>query len=136
MSEPMTDLDQMLACLDVEVRPEPYVFVCADVPGAEAAARIEETEGTTLVLTSTEAERLGLATSPSFAWLTLTINSSLTAVGLTAAFSTALAAEQISCNVLAGYHHDHLLVSWEDADRAVAVLRSLRDRHDRGRRDR
>ena len=29
------------------------------------------------------------------------------------------------CNVLAGYHHDHLLVPAERADEAVSVLRSL-----------
>lgn len=129
MPEPLTDLDQMLAELDVDMRPEPYVVVSASVPTAAADARIEEAEGTTLVLTCSEAAHHGLDTNLRFAWLTLTINSSLEAVGLTAAFSAALAAERISCNVLAGYHHDHLLVRWQDAERAVTVLRSLRNRY-------
>ena len=53
------------------------------------------------------------------------MHSSLEAVGLTAAFATALAREGISCNVLAGRHHDHLLVAAVDADRAVQALRRL-----------
>ena len=52
--------------------------------------------------------------------------SSLGAVGLTAAFSVALADAGISCNVIAGYYHDHLLVPHDRADEAVAVLRALR----------
>ena len=31
----------------------------------------------------------------------------------------------MSCNVLAGYHHDHLLVPAERGDEAVQVLREL-----------
>ena len=41
------------------------------------------------------------------------------AVGLTAAFSHALGEAGISCNVTAGYHHDHLLVPSARADEAV-----------------
>ena len=51
-----------------------------------------------------------------FAWLTLSIQSSLEAVGLTAAVSARLAERDIACNVLAGYHHDHLLVPVARAD--------------------
>ena len=60
------------------------------------------------------------------AWLTVEVRSALDAVGLTARLATALASENIACNVLAGYHHDHLLVPFEMADRAVAVLEALR----------
>jgi hypothetical protein len=60
--------------------------------------------------------------------LTLTVWSSLEAVGLTAAFSRALADADIPCNVLAGYHHDHLLVPVDRADEAIAALRTLGSR--------
>lgn len=129
MPEPMTDLAEMLSCLDVAARPSGYVFVCLPVGSpalAEAEAVIVEDEGVTAVLTEERASGHGLEAGPLFAWLTLTINSSLEAVGLTAAFSAALAAEKISCNVLAGYHHDHLLVPWRDRDRAIETLRRLR----------
>ncbi|MNG35746.1 hypothetical protein D3C84_1225580 [compost metagenome] len=59
------------------------------------------------------------------AWITLQVHSSLAAVGLTAAFASALGQANISCNVIAGYHHDHLFVAQADAERALAVLRQL-----------
>jgi uncharacterized protein len=49
----------------------------------------------------------------------------LEAVELTAAVSRALADAGLSCNVIAGFHHDHLFVPYEHADQAVAVLESL-----------
>lgn len=132
MTDPMTDLVEMLRSLDVEVRPEPYVFATMDAAAAAkvqgAEATIVEAEGVTVVLSVTRAKEHGFAVAPTFAWLTLTIRSSLEAVGLTAAFSRALAEAGISCNVLAGYHHDHLLVAYGQRVAAVGVLRGLRDR--------
>ncbi len=119
----------MLAHLDVEVRKDSYVFAVVDArsPIVELAdATIREAEGLTVVVTARNADEHGLANAPRFAWLTLTVTSSLEAVGLTAAFSTALAAEGISCNVLAGFHHDHLLVPESERGHAVRVLRALR----------
>lgn len=58
-------------------------------------------------------------------WITLTVHSSLATVGLTATITAALADEGIGCNVLAGFHHDHLLVVADQADRSMDVLREL-----------
>lgn len=131
MTAPMTDLTEMLRALDVEVRDQPYVV--ATVPegapiAAHAEAMIAEREGMTVVVPEQAAKDHGIVSQPLFAWLTLTINSSLEAIGLTAAFSTALADRGISCNVLAGYYHDHLLVAYADRDCAVGTLRSLSGR--------
>ncbi len=126
----LTDLDEMLRTLDVTVRPGSYVVasVPAGAPAITAAAAVVgEDEGVTVVLPAADAERFGLAGGPPFAWLTLTVYSSLEAVGLTAAFSTALGRAGISCNVLAAFHHDHVLVPAADRDAAVGVLRSLRE---------
>jgi hypothetical protein len=100
---------------------------------AEAAvvATIAEDEGATTVLSLADAERLGARPEFIAAWLTLEVHSALDAVGLTAAVATALAAENIPCNVLAGYHHDHLLVPIDQADQSIAVLSALRDSHRR-----
>jgi hypothetical protein len=72
-----------------------------------------------------DARRMGLVPEFVAAWLTLNVDSALDAVGLTAAVSGVLAAEGIPCNVLAGYHHDHLLVPIESAERAMAALNAL-----------
>jgi hypothetical protein len=90
------------------------------------AATIVEDEGLTSVVSVADAEWSG--ESPAFvaAWLTLNVESALDAVGLTAAVATALAADGIACNVLAGFHHDHLLVPEERADDAIASLLRLR----------
>jgi hypothetical protein len=110
--------------LDPVRRPGEFVFVAADdVAGAEATVR--EDEGTTVVLPRSRADALGLPYSYVAAWITLRVNSTLEQVGLTAAFSRALADAGISCNVLAGLHHDHLLVPAERADEALEVLRTV-----------
>jgi uncharacterized protein len=88
-------------------------------------ATIVESEGTTSVISTEDANRLGITPEFVMAWLSLDVNSALEAVGLTAAISTALARHGLVCNVLAGYHHDHLLVSFEEQDRAIEVLRTL-----------
>lgn len=130
MSAPMTDLEEMLGCLDVVVRPGSFVFQSVE-PGSplvgQAQAFVVEAEALTVVVTPAAARRQGLEPGAEFAWLTLTLNSSLEAVGLTAAFSTALGRAGISCNVLAGFHHDHLLVPLADREHAVIVLRDLGD---------
>lgn len=124
-----TELQMLLRNLEPVRRPG--IFVFSSLPGhriptgVEAAAAIEEDEGLTLVLEKWEAERCGINGIFPCAWITLKVHSDLAAVGLTAAVSAALAREGIACNVIAGYHHDHLLVPAEDADRALEILRAL-----------
>lgn len=122
-----TDLERMLATLDVVRRPGTFTFVSGSWPSlvVAAAATVVEDEGTTLVVPVAAARAAGAPVEFEAAWLTLTVQSALQAVGLTAAFSRALADAGIACNVLAGYHHDHLLVPADRADDAVALLRGL-----------
>ncbi len=75
-----------------------------------------------------QADRLGLSydhISHEYiaAMITLRVHSSLDAVGLTAAVAGQLATGGISCNVVAGYFHDHLFVPIDEADLAVNLLR-------------
>ena len=122
-----TDLPRLLATLDVGRRSGRFAFVTGEWPALVdgAVARIEEAEGPTLVVDAGAAREAGAPVELEFAWLTLTVHSSLAAVGLTAAVSRALAAADIACNVIAGYHHDHLLVPVDRADDAIRALRHL-----------
>ena len=124
----LTDLNEMIASLEPALREGEYVFVSVDREQARmlpAEATITEDEGITVVLRREQADAAGLAYDFVARWITLTVNSSLAAVGLTAAFSTALGDAGISCNVLAAYHHDHILVPVDDADRALETLQAL-----------
>lgn len=121
-----TDLDVMLSTLAVQRRPGIFTYIAVEVPtpGLLAAAHAVVKEGplTTIVLPVDAATRAGQLVTVELAWLTLTVQSSLEAVGLTAAVSSRLAAIDIPCNVLAGYHHDHLLVPVDRVDDAIAAL--------------
>jgi hypothetical protein len=124
-----TDLDKMLASLQVERRPGVFTYaaVAAPTPELLAAAHgmVTEDEGITLILPIEAAELAGLPVDIELAWLSLTVQSSLEAVGLTAAFAATLGAHDIPCNVLAGYHHDHILVPVDKAQRAIDALTAV-----------
>ncbi|MET1080027.1 MAG: ACT domain-containing protein [Pseudomonas sp.] len=127
-----TDLTQLLHCLAPRLNEGDYVFCslpdASILEGREVLGSIREVEGLSVILARQDAEALGLRFDYVAAWITLQVHSALQAVGLTAAFSTALAAAGISCNVIAGYHHDHLFVARADAGRALQVLRQLAPR--------
>ena len=55
----------------------------------------------------------------------LSVNSSLDAVGLTAAVATKLSFYGISANVVAAYYHDHIFVPSEKADKALLALKEF-----------
>ena len=124
-----TDLSNLLRALTPVRQPGSYVFCTVASPHGldlrECIGQFREPEGTTLILPQATADRLYLPYTYEAAWLTLTVHSSLEAVGLTAAFAQALAAAQISCNVVAAYYHDHVFVATRDADQAMAVLQRL-----------
>lgn len=121
-----TDLTVLLRGLDpVIAHPEVVVVEAEGAVMLPALALVHEEEGTTLVLRRSDAEAAGHRYDGVFAWITLRVHSSLEAVGLTAAFSSALAARGIGCNVLAGARHDHLLVPRDRAVEAIATLREL-----------
>ena len=108
------------------------VFVFCTVTGhlneyiaLEPIATFIESEGLTLVLTKDKADEAGLNYEGVFRQITLTVHSSLQAVGLTAAVSTKLASKGISANVIAAYYHDHIFVSLEQAEQALVALKEL-----------
>lgn len=128
-----TSLGKLLGSLSPQLNPGHYVF-CSVAPDSPLDTQsiigsFREAEGLTLILAQEDADRLGLNYDYLAAWISLSVHSALAAVGLTAAFAGALAGANISCNVVAGYYHDHLFVAAADADRAMAVLRQLAVSH-------
>jgi len=122
----LSDLSELLRGLHPEVRPGSFVMVSTNSEtGLAALASVDEEEGTSLVLEQHKADAFRLEYTSVFAWITLTVHSSLEAVGLTAAVANTLASAGIACNVLAGFHHDHLLVPINRVDDAMAALSRL-----------
>ena len=126
---PVSDLSAMLRGMQPERIPGEFAYVLWPVlspkPDVPILAAVREAEGETLVLRAEDAEALGLQIHLRAAWITLNVHSDLAASGLTAAFSRVLADAGVSCNVLAGTYHDHLLVPAEQADKALAALIEL-----------
>lgn len=81
-----------------------------------------EDESITIITPKEVADKLNIEYSFVASWITLTVHSSLEAVGLTAAFSKALSEEGISCNVVAAYYHDHIFVDKKDTEKAMGIL--------------
>ncbi len=97
----------------------------ADYINLDPIATFREQEGLTLVLEQQKAMDANLSVEGIFSLITLTVHSSLEAVGLTAAFATKLGEHGISANVIAGYYHDHIFVQKEKAQAAMNALREF-----------
>ncbi len=127
----LTDLETMLSTLEPTIREGEFVYVSVpeqEAHGLPAQALIHENEGVTMVLRREYADVAGIGYEFVASWITLTVHSSLEAVGLTAAFAAALGEASVSCNVLAGFHHDHILVPVDQATLALQTLQDLTNR--------
>jgi uncharacterized protein len=124
------DLAQLLASMKPELSQDEFVFCSLDGP-LEAYVHLAplatfcEAEGLTLVLTKAVASGAALAFEQTFKRITLTVHSSLDAVGLTAAVATKLTSKGISANVIAAYYHDHIFVPSAQAQEALSALQEL-----------
>ncbi len=124
-----TDLDKLLKTMKPIHNAGDYVFCVLNdlslVNLMDIIFIFREKEGNTIVIKKELADNLKLEYSFVAGWITLTVHSSLEAVGLTAAFSAALSQEGISCNVVAAYYHDHIFVAKKDVEKALKILRKL-----------
>ncbi|WP_026708056.1 ACT domain-containing protein [Flavobacterium frigidarium] len=120
------NLDILLKTMKPKLNEGQYVFCeahdIAKIHLADIIMSFKEEESITIIAKKEVADSLKLEYSYVASWITLTIHSSLEAVGLTAAFSKALSENGISCNVVAAFYHDHIFVDVKDTDKAMAVL--------------
>ena len=127
--KPSKDLSRLIKNLSPDLHEGEYVFCVVpkdvDIYSIKTVATFTEDEGTTMVLKKEDADCLNLKYQTVMSWITLKVYSSLEAVGLTAVVSDALAKNNISCNVIAAYYHDHIFVQKGDAIRAMHILNEL-----------
>jgi len=125
------ELDALLKNMHPYLSDKEYVFCTVSsfdidyISSLNPIATFQEEEGLTVVLEKESALKADLQFSEVFKTITLQVHSSLEAVGLTAAVSTALAKKGISANVIAAFYHDHIFVPGSKAEIALNVLKSL-----------
>ncbi|WP_179414681.1 ACT domain-containing protein [Mucilaginibacter sp. E4BP6] len=125
----VTDIGIILKTMSPQINEGEYVFCTVDtlekINIKSIIGIFKEEEGVTVILKKKEADTLTLSYSYISAWITLNIHSSLEAFGLTAAVSVALAKENVSCNVIAAFFHDHIFVDHKQAENALAILKAI-----------
>jgi uncharacterized protein len=123
------DLQKLIKGMNPELNKGEYVFCLEDTK--EHAVALDplcyflEKEGVTVILKREKANAMNISYAMTYAWITLTVHSSLEAVGLTAAVSKTLTDANISCNIVAAFYHDHIFVPTKDTERAMAALQKL-----------
>ena len=124
----MTNQFKELKNLNPVLLEDEYVFctflssIYGDHNKLNPIASFNEKEGLTLVVKKEIAKFNNLEFKGTFKCISLNLISSLTSVGLTALISKALADNEISANIYAGYYHDHIFVPLEKANDAFKLL--------------
>ena len=123
------DLEKLLKSMKPQHNLGDYVFCKVEkienMSMDDIVMLFKENEAITLILKKEIADTLKLDYSVVMSWITLTVHSSLEAVGLTAAFSKALSEHGISCNVVAAFYHDHIFVNKKDITQSMKILNSF-----------
>jgi len=126
------NLETLLKDMKPEMQQDIFVF-CSIPEGQEIPAALRpvhifrEREGTALIVRREQAEGAELHHQFASRMITLTVHSSLEAVGFLAAITARLAAAGISVNAVSGFYHDHLFVPEHRASEALQLLQNMHD---------
>ncbi len=125
-----TNLKMLLGSMRPELQPGTYVFVTLPLDqslpeGVPPLMVFGEKEGWTCIVSEEAAGRVGLSGTFPCRMITLSIHSSLEAVGFLAAILPRLAAAGMGVNPVSGFYHDHLFVPADRADDAMRILEEL-----------
>ena len=125
------DLENLLRDMEPKIEPGRYVFCSVE---EQLLAEIDnpllvfrEREGPTIIVTKETAETLGLEFTSEWGLITLSVHSSLEAVGFLAAVTHHLAKANISVNAVSAFYHDHLFVPYDMIEEAHNLLVSISD---------
>ena len=123
------DLNTLLQTMRPEMGEGVFVF-CGisdkEIPSAVRPVHIfREREGTALIVRREQAEGAELPHQFESRVITLTVHSSLEAVGFLAAITGRLAEAGISVNAVSAFYHDHLFVPEHRADDALQLLQNM-----------
>ena len=129
----ITDLQTLINSMEPVLKPGEFVFATfrninwRQIACLQPISVFKEDEGYSLVIDRKTADEYDIPYDSVFRLISLHVHSSLDAVGLTAAFSTALGNADISANVVAAYYHDHIFVPTDKAEKALNVLQGMRN---------
>ena len=136
------ELSKLLKSMNPTLDPETYVFAHISAKDAQEDATISkwlaqeamthadmlyrEHEGFTIIISQSEADKLGLDFIFPCKKITLNVHSSLEAVGFLAAVTSRLAKNlNIGVNPVSGYFHDHLYVPRGREELVMTEVREL-----------
>ena len=129
-----SDLGTLLSTMDPVLLEDEYVYVTVsqnrdDWPDALRDASplgtFEEEEGTSWIVSRTVADEADITYDAVFRGITLSVHSSLTAVGFLSVLTFALSEHGIAVNVVSATYHDHLFVPKEHVRDTLSILRGL-----------
>jgi hypothetical protein len=124
-----TNLAILLRSMNPILQANEYVFCSLDEKVNESnwlqlnpIGMFREKEGLTLILNRDQADNANILYTSIFKLITLSVHSSLDAVGFLATITSKLAEKGISVNPISAYYHDHLFVP---ASRVTEVMELL-----------
>lgn len=125
------NLEKLLTLMQPKLLDGNFVFCTitdgdlSDILKLAPIASFQEEEGLSLLSTQQNADEANIKYDSVLKGITLSVHSSLDAVGFTAAVANKLANNGIPANVVAAYYHDHVFVPADKAQFALQLLTEL-----------